>query len=265
MPPPSKTPHPPGVVSSWFADEVKPGDILDVKAPAGHFALDLQRSRPLVLIGGGVGITPVLSMANALSNSGLTLETWFFVGMRNSRDHILKKECEELAARSPWLRLQVCYSQPLPEDIKGRDYQHESRVTVDLLKATLPSANYDYHLCGPGAFMDSLTDGLEAWGVPAARHEAACASGSIAILAAMFMIAHRDHVLPMTLVGVVSGDGGRVFSRISLSFHRSIGASARLIHKVVKPCQAAPMASQQLEETNRISEAGRPSAAGPIA
>ena len=163
---PSDSPHPPGVVSSWFANEVKPGDILDVKAPAGHFALDLQRSRPLVLIGAGVGITPVLSMANALASAGLTLETWFFVGMRNSKDHILKKECEELAARAPWLRLQVCYSQPLPEDLKGRDYQHEGRVTVDLLKATLPSANYDYHLCGPGAFMDALTDGLEAWGVP---------------------------------------------------------------------------------------------------
>lgn len=165
-PPPTGTAHPPGVVSSWFTQEVKAGDILDVKAPAGHFALDLQRSRPIVLIGGGVGITPVLAMANALAAAGLTLETWFFVGMRNSRDHILKKECEELAASAPWLRLQVCYSQPLPEDLKGRDYQHEGRVTVDLLKGALPSANYDYYLCGPGSFMETITTGLTEWGVP---------------------------------------------------------------------------------------------------
>lgn len=164
--PPSNSSYPPGVVSSWFTQQVKPGDILDVKAPAGHFALDLQRSRPLVLIGGGVGLTPVLSMANALAAAGLMVETWFFIGMRNSKDHILKKECEELAARAPWLRLQVCYSQPLPHDVRGRDYQQEGRVTIELLKATLPSANYDYHLCGPGPFMETLTDGLEAWGVP---------------------------------------------------------------------------------------------------
>ena len=42
-------------------------DIVDVKAPAGQFCLDLTRQTPIVLIGGGVGITPVLSMLNAVA------------------------------------------------------------------------------------------------------------------------------------------------------------------------------------------------------
>ena len=41
-----------------------------------------------------------------------------------------------------------------------------SRVTADLLKELLPSSNFEYFLCGNGAFMKSITDGLEDWGVP---------------------------------------------------------------------------------------------------
>ena len=72
----------------------------------------------------------------------------------------------ELAAKYPNVRMHVCYSKPLPGDVKGRDYQHESRVSVALFKELLPSNNYDYFLCGPGPFMESITDDLRAWGVP---------------------------------------------------------------------------------------------------
>src|SRR4029078_6352445 len=47
-----------------------------------------------------------------------------------------------------------------------RDYQHEGRVGIELLKELLPANNFEYYLCGNGAFMKSITDGLEAWGVP---------------------------------------------------------------------------------------------------
>src|SRR5687767_5852453 len=59
-----------GAGSSYFTDVVKEGDILDVKAPSGHFYLDMAKSHPVVLIAGGVGITPMLSMAQALAASG---------------------------------------------------------------------------------------------------------------------------------------------------------------------------------------------------
>ena len=157
---------PPGAASSYFCDQVKEGDILNVKAPAGQFFLDLSRSTPIVLIAGGVGVTPMLSMANAIAAAGSKRETWFFLGVRNRRDHIHKAELERLAAEHENIRLHVCYSKPGAEDGKGRDYQHEGRVTVELFKELLPSNNYEYYLCGPGAFMKSVTDGLGAWGVP---------------------------------------------------------------------------------------------------
>lgn len=165
--PPPDSGLPPGIASSYFCDTVKEGDILDVKAPSGNFFLDLEKQRPIVLISGGVGVTPMVSMANAVVEAGLTMrEVWFFFGARNSADHMFRDYMIELAAKHKNIHVHVCYSKPSPGDVKGRDYHHESRVTVDLMKTLLPSNNYDYFLCGPGPFMESITDDLRNWGVP---------------------------------------------------------------------------------------------------
>ncbi len=168
-PPPAGSPHPPGIGSSFFCDSIKAGDILDVKAPNGHFYLELEKERPVVLISGGIGVTPMVTMANALIEAGSRREVWFFFGARNSSDHMFKEYMAELEKRHPNIRVHVCYSKPSPGDVKGKDFHHESRVTVGLFKELLPSSNYDYYLCGPGAFMESITDDLRAWGVPDAN------------------------------------------------------------------------------------------------
>jgi ferredoxin-NADP reductase len=155
-----------GAASSYFADNVKEGDILDVKAPSGHFFLEMAQTHPIVLIAGGVGVTPMLSMAQAIAASNSKREVWFFFGVRNSQEHIHKEELASLAAKNDNIHLHVCYSRPLPRDVKGRDYAREGRVSIEALKELLPSNNFEYYLCGNGSFMKSLTDGLEAWGVP---------------------------------------------------------------------------------------------------
>jgi hypothetical protein len=164
--PPDKPELPPGAGSGFFSDVVKEGDILNVKAPTGHFFLDMTKMNPVVLIAGGVGITPMLCMANAIAASGSKREAWFFFGVRNQREHIHKLELEKLAAENDSIHLHVCYSKPSEKDVKGRDYHHEGRVGIELLKELLPSNNFEYYLCGNGAFMKSITDGLEVWGVP---------------------------------------------------------------------------------------------------
>jgi hypothetical protein len=156
----------PGIASCYFCESVKEGDILDVKAPGGHFYLDMSDAKPVVLISGGVGITPMLSMLNAIVASGSKREVWFFFGARNRAEHIQKEYLEKVAAQNDNVQLHVCYSQAEPNDAQGRDYQHGCRVSVDLLKQLLPSNNYQYFICGPGPMMKSITDGLAAWGVP---------------------------------------------------------------------------------------------------
>lgn len=165
-PPPDIVGAPVGIASSFFCDRVNEGDILDAKAPAGGFFLDTTQQRPIVLISGGVGITPMLCMLNAVIESGQRREIWFFFGARNRCEHIQKEYLEKVAAENENVRLHVCYSRPGSEDIQGKDYQHAERVSVEVFKRVLPSNNYDYFICGPGALMKSITDGLRDWGVP---------------------------------------------------------------------------------------------------
>jgi uncharacterized protein len=166
LPSPDQPNHQPGVASSFFCDSVKPDDILDVKAPSGNFYLDTAKETGIVLISAGVGVTPMLSMLNTVLANRSQREVWFFFGVRNRSDHIQKEYLESVAAKHDNVHLHVCYSKPGPNDQLGKDYQHADRVSVDLFKKLLPSNNYEFFLCGPGAFMKSITDGLAEWGVP---------------------------------------------------------------------------------------------------
>lgn len=163
--PPDKPGVPHGVASGFFSDHVKEGDILNVKAPTGHFYLDLTKSSPICLLAGGVGLTPMLSMAKAVAESGSRREVWLFFGCRSQGEHMLREDLEKLKGHDN-IRVVICYSRPGKADVKNEDYHHEGRVTVELLKELLPSNNYEFFMCGNGAFMKTLNDGLEAWGVP---------------------------------------------------------------------------------------------------
>ena len=160
---------PDGVGSSYFVDRVQEGDLLNVKAPSGHFHLETARQTPIVLISAGVGITPVLSMALDIAATGSRRETWFFFVCRNRTDHMLRAEVEKLAAQADNIRVVTCYSKPGSDDVQGRDYHTAGRLTPEVLKSVLPSNNYDYYLCGNGSFMKSMYEGLTDWGVPEAR------------------------------------------------------------------------------------------------
>ncbi|MFW6059293.1 MAG: 2Fe-2S iron-sulfur cluster-binding protein [Phycisphaeraceae bacterium] len=168
-PPRDKPDAPPGLASSHFNDRVEPGDILDVKAPHGSFCLDTTRETPVVLIAGGIGVTPIFSMLETIVSTGSPRETWFFYGVRNQREHAFKQRLEALAAEGHNVNLHICYSDPTDDDIEGRDYHHAERVSMDLLQRLLPSNNYDFYICGPAPMMSDLVNGLEEWGVPEQR------------------------------------------------------------------------------------------------
>jgi uncharacterized protein len=155
----------PGLVSNFFHSALKAGDILDVKAPSGGFFLDTNRLTPVVLLAGGVGITPMVSMVNEIVTHTPQREVWFFFCSRNRQDHIMKEHLEGLAHDNNRLHLHICYSRPDKTDVKDKDFHHEGRLDLDLLRQRLPSNNFDFFMCGPGAMMSDLHEGLLAWGV----------------------------------------------------------------------------------------------------
>ncbi|MBK9362809.1 MAG: 2Fe-2S iron-sulfur cluster binding domain-containing protein [Rubrivivax sp.] len=168
---PAPPDHPeflPGLSSNHFHDHVRAGDVLRVKAPSGHFFIDPDPSIPVVLIGGGIGITPMMSMLRWCIANQPQRPVHLYYGLRNSDEHAFKSALEEMAASHPALRLHVVYSRPLAADVQGRDYRHAGHVDVELLRQTLPHGRHRFYVCGPPAMMQTLVPALAAWGVPVA-------------------------------------------------------------------------------------------------
>ncbi len=169
---------PAGLGSSYFHQELEEecnspySCLIQVSSPAGSFLLNPQESKPVVLIGGGVGITPMLSMFNSIIEENDSREAWLFYSIRNANENVLLDEgmlhpkYASLAASRENLHLHLYYSREQVQSPSDFVDSHHGRLTVDALKEQLPSNNYRFYICGPDAMMDQFEEELEAWGVP---------------------------------------------------------------------------------------------------
>jgi ferredoxin-NADP reductase len=145
----------PGLFSTHLHDGIDVGSELLARGPDGRFVLDTSHDRPVVLLSGGVGLTPLVAMAHALALGG-GRKAHFIHACDNGRVHALAAELRELVAGSPSLRSHICYRNPTEADLLGRDYDSKGVITTALLQALLPLDDYDFYLCGPGPFMQSV-------------------------------------------------------------------------------------------------------------
>jgi uncharacterized protein len=165
--PPADLPDvPPGVSSNYFHDRVQPGDVLRVKAPSGHFFIDPDPEVPAVLVAGGIGITPMMSMLRWCLAEQPQRTVHLYYGVRKGGERAFKSLLDELARSNPGFRLNVVYSRPDPGDTLGIDYQYAGHVDVDLLRRTLPHGRHQFYICGPSPMMETLVPALAEWGVP---------------------------------------------------------------------------------------------------
>ena len=156
---------PAGLSSNHFHDCVEPGARLRVGAPRGKFHLDADGERALVLLSAGVGLTPMVSMLNAVVTGGSDRPVWFIHGARNGREHAMGSHVRGIAAAHDNIHAHVVYSRPDAADVVGRDHDSAGHVDVALLKRLLPFDDYDFYLCGPTPFMRALYCGLLGLGV----------------------------------------------------------------------------------------------------
>ncbi|EEE00482.1 NO-inducible flavohemoprotein [Burkholderia multivorans] len=161
-------PYPPGYVSCLLHDHVNVGDEVRLAAPYGCFHIDVDASTPIVLISGGVGLTPMISMLKRAIEDPKR-QVVFVHGARNSGVHAMRDRLRETARTHTNFSLIVFYDDPLPQDLPGRDYDHAGLVDVNAIKDAILLPDADYYICGPVPFMRLQHDALKQLGIPEAR------------------------------------------------------------------------------------------------
>lgn len=157
-----------GRVSTHLHEQIRVGDLLEARAPQGHFTVAPHERRPLVLLAAGVGITPLLSMLREVVYQGLRTRrirpTWFIQSSRTLADQPFRRELDRLLEDAgDAVRVVRLLSQPEAEAIQGEDFDLSGRIDVALLKDLLTVEDYDqpdFVVCGPGSFTQALYDGL---------------------------------------------------------------------------------------------------------
>ena len=108
--------YPDGLFSEFLAEKVSVGDRLDVEGPFGTFTLRESRSSPLIFVGGGAGLAPVLGLLRSMADRGVEREAVFYYGARGQRDLCFEKELRELEERIPNFRYVPALSEPADGD-----------------------------------------------------------------------------------------------------------------------------------------------------
>ncbi|MGZ4779657.1 MAG: FAD-binding oxidoreductase [Thermoanaerobaculia bacterium] len=153
-----------GAVSRHLHETLVAGTTIDIRGPSGTFVYP-DGNRPIVLVGGGIGVTPLLSMlrhgVDAQPDRSITL----LLSVRTAADVPFAKELDQYSARHPNVRVVIALSGGShdPRYLSGRIDRHA-------LEAVLQSVNEcEYMLCGPLAMIDAMKSMLESMGVPSSQ------------------------------------------------------------------------------------------------
>eukprot|EP00092_Neocalanus_flemingeri_P016308 GFUD01017653.1.p1 GENE.GFUD01017653.1~~GFUD01017653.1.p1 ORF type:complete len:405 (+),score=125.37 GFUD01017653.1:113-1327(+) len=146
-----------GQVSSYLHDKAKEGDVLEIGVPSGEFVTDNGNS-PIVLIGAGTGITPLVSMLKDAAER--SLQATLIYRAHSKETHPLNKEVEDIVRyESDNISVHLFYS----VNSAGIDISKEySARTLDKI---IPDKKSLFYLCGPQSFTSDTAGYLKSVGV----------------------------------------------------------------------------------------------------
>ena len=161
--------EPQGMASGWLHENAVTGTVLKVAAPAGEFFLPGQVERPVVLLSGGVGLTPMVAMLEELVESGAEVPVQYIHGTHDRQTHAMRGHVRDLAGRGKAVEVVDFHQTPLPDEAPGRDYDKAGIITEEWLIASTPVAEADYYICGPRPFLRHAVAALSLAGVESGR------------------------------------------------------------------------------------------------
>lgn len=160
---PSHADQPEGYVSNFLHRDLKVGDAVEVGAPCGEFFLDVAKCEsagaPVLLLSGGVGVTPLLSMLHA--TAGKDFPVTFLQGAMNGSQHAFGAEVSELAVEHENVRKHVRYSVPAEGDAPDSAGLFDREFLSEFL-----SEDTEVFFCGPKPMMAHVVGVLDAVGHP---------------------------------------------------------------------------------------------------
>lgn len=146
-----------GLVSRFMHDNVLVGDALEIKAPSGKFYFNGENEDSIVLVSGGVGITPMMSAVRYLTTRCWKGEIYFLFCTRSSNDFIFVRELQYLQARHKNLHVLVSMTRAEGTSWMGP----QGRFTPQLVNDFVPDiAEKTAHICGPPPMMDAMKNML---------------------------------------------------------------------------------------------------------
>jgi ferredoxin-NADP reductase len=150
-----------GEISPYLTEELQPGDQIELRGPVGgYFVWEPSRGGPVLLVGGGSGVVPLMAMLRRRAALGSDVEATLLLSSRSWDDVIYRDELERLDGHG--LAVVHTLTREQPQGWQG----YARRVDADMLEevAPAPSRRPQVYVCGPTPFVEAVAEGLVALG-----------------------------------------------------------------------------------------------------
>jgi ferredoxin-NADP reductase len=157
-----------GEVSTYLVDEVRPGDQMELRGPiGGYFVWRPEQQKPVLLLAGGSGLVPLMSMIRTRSAAGVATPMRLVYSVRSVTDVLYSAELRDRAGRDVGLTVTIVYTREAP-DGSSRPAGRIDATVLSKLAWQVDDEPLNY-VCGPTAFVERMADLLVAAGHPAVR------------------------------------------------------------------------------------------------
>ena len=139
--------------------------------PCGEFTIDVGAvgKRPIVFLAGGVGVTPLLSMAKTLVHHKVQAPIHFLHAVRNSAVQPFEDEIKQMVSSVDSVDAHFIYDSPTEEDMEKQNCDYVGTINKKLIESWMPWERADFYICGPKPFMSDAITALEQLGVESSR------------------------------------------------------------------------------------------------
>jgi ferredoxin-NADP reductase len=154
-----------GEVSAYMHDVLVSGDRIEVRGPiGGYFVWEAKMEEPLLLIAGGSGVVPLMSMIRHRAAAGANNPTSLLYSSRSFEDVIYYNELEKLRAASPGLQVFHALTRSQPPDWNGYARRIDAEMSKEIAQPLGKSVQV--FICGPTLLVESVANILVKIGIP---------------------------------------------------------------------------------------------------